>query len=125
MPQGKALFKATTPDGQVVYRSSAREYTHALAVFRADRPAKPYIQRGDLVDEQGGTPPEGAFDIKPTEYKLVTYDDGSPMITYSIERMTKATLGGWGIFGFSAQPRWPPRVQASGGLTLRRATSSR
>ena len=59
-PKGKALFKATTPDGQVVYRSSAREYTHALAVYRADRPE--YTHTVTHVLKEGDALPEGAYD---------------------------------------------------------------
>lgn len=32
-PKGKATFKAIDPDGNVHYRSSARDYTHACAIY--------------------------------------------------------------------------------------------
>jgi hypothetical protein len=59
-PKNKALFSAVTPEGDVFFRSSARDYTHALAVFSTDKPAwEDTHWARDLVD---GAAPEG-FEI--------------------------------------------------------------
>jgi hypothetical protein len=107
-PKGKALFKAIDPEGNVAYRASARPYTHALAVYHAERLPEPYTITGLLGDTRAPRPsldelPEGAYDIgtvDPKQYSMLRYEDGSLMINYKIDKMTKGSSAGWGIWSF-------------------------
>jgi len=110
-PKNKALFSAVDPNGDVSYRSSARDYTHALVVIHVERPARPYVQEGCLLGDVRGPVqteadlPEGAFDVKPTAPRTATfnplvYSDGSQMLTYKLNKMTSVVPASTGIWSF-------------------------
>jgi hypothetical protein len=98
-PKGKATFKAVDPAGQVAYRTSARDYTYACAVFWPAEPERTRTTKRLL--KFGETAPEDAFDIAPTEYKNLRYPDGTPEIYYSIKEPVAAKPECWGIVSFN------------------------
>lgn len=96
-PKGKAIFAAVTPESDtIVYRSSARDYTHAVAIFS---PAAPRWEDSQWIGDWRSTTPVEV----PEGYEVIEYarSKGQPLLSSArVGRRIMDQPAGWSIWSF-------------------------